>query len=337
MELIVLQNRELFRKVYKYKTYEQDQINRVTREAEIALTLKQQTQNIALVLFAFQREDEDFKYIELVFPRYQTDLGSLLSQSAQPQDHPLDDPLWNGMIGVFEALAVMHRAIDTDELNCKGHFDISLSNILQEIPGEPPGPGGGSGTLLLTDFGQAAANQAGADDYAPPEKSVERERPQKYLKTSYDIWSMACVLMQVLVFLTKGDKEKKDFDMRRRNATNAAFWQFQDDGKITLRPEVTKRLNELERHGDQHDLRMQNIIATLRKMLSIKQDKRPPTTLCLARLKCPRDQELIECKLYNWQTSYGFHGTRERCRLYIYRDQHGHVRKGVIEEVTLDN
>ncbi|KAI1078236.1 hypothetical protein F5B20DRAFT_592144 [Whalleya microplaca] len=121
-----------------------------------------------------------------------------------------ENPLWAGMINILEAVRRLHKLDPPvkDKSNDKcigGHFDIKPANILVNTETPPD--------LVITDFGQARLKRLthqqtsditatpGTYDYQPP------RHESKKLKRLTDIWSLACVLTEVLVFLHSGSKD----------------------------------------------------------------------------------------------------------------------------------
>ncbi|KAH6986381.1 hypothetical protein BKA56DRAFT_310865 [Ilyonectria sp. MPI-CAGE-AT-0026] len=228
----------------------------------------------------------------------------------------------------------MHDAINKGEIDCNGHFDIKPANILIKEYGKEV-------TLLLTDFGEAAGNRSGTQDHKPPERDAQGGRDVGDLTKSYDIWSMACVLLQVCIYITKGQNGIESFnaDRFRPDSSNPEFWQREVNGRLGLRPSVTAELKAIETFLVE-DTRTRTIVATLRLMFRIDPTKRPTAAACLGYLTCPRNQNLVYKGLQDWDI---FYTVAERSpqiptRLWLYRDQRNRVDRAVTdEEITLNN
>ncbi|KAH8673162.1 kinase-like domain-containing protein [Ilyonectria robusta] len=336
------EDKDLFRKVYDYRPDENDYIQRAILEANIAIKLAERNHgSIAHVLLAFHRKDSNRHYIELMFPKYLSDLGKLFSGSYTPsepqstQNHTgFDHPLWKAAIDVVDALAVMHDAINKGEIDCNGHFDIKPANILIKEYGKEV-------TLLLADFGEAAGNRSGTQDHKPPERDAQDDRNVGDLTKSYDIWSMACVLLQVCIYITKGQGGIESFnaDRFRPDSSNPEFWHLEANGRLGLRPSVTAELKAIERLLVE-DTRTRTIVATLRLMFKIDPTKRPTAAACLGYLTCPRNQNLVHKGLQDWNISYTAteRSPPIRATLWLYRDQRNRADRAVTdEEITLNN
>lgn len=344
--LIEVQDKALFRKVYDYRLDENDYIQRAILEANIAIKLAERNHgSIAHVLLAFHRKDSNRHYIELVFPNYLSDLGKLFSGRYTPsepkstQNHTgFDHPLWKAAIDVVDALAVMHDAINKGEIDCKGHFDIKPANILIKEYGKEV-------KLLLADFGEAAGNRAGTQDHKPPERDAQGDRYVGDPTKSYDIWSMACVLLQVCIYITKGQRGIKSFNAGRfqpdssNTESKPEFWKREENGTSVLRKSVTDELKAIETLLVE-DSRTRTIVATLRLMFKIDPTKRPTAAACLGYLTCPRNQNLVHRGLQDWDISYTAteRSSLIRTTLWLYRDQRNRTDRAVTdEEITLNN
>jgi serine/threonine protein kinase len=115
--------------------------------------------------------------------------------------------------GIFAALTELH------ENNCR-HGDLKPENILwfQDDSGH--------GTLQIADLGLATfhakeedtkgrkgvitSTPSGTSRYEPPEMDSTREAPDARSR-QYDMWSMGCVLLELLVWLVYGNKALDKF------------------------------------------------------------------------------------------------------------------------------
>jgi serine/threonine protein kinase len=315
---------ELFRKRYRFTPGDRG-IRQAVQEAEVAMALGSlDHDNIAKVLLAF-KEDSEHTYVNLVFKREPHNLADYFKQPTlcslfggfQGRDglHAvlLDHGLWKASMGLVDAVATLHEVADGKIIPRRtgpkiyGHFDLKPANILI----------GDGGNLLLTDFGQAATRTKGTSDYAPPEYEHSGHEP---LHSSYDTWSLACILLQVLIYTSAlsesdsgaGCRALESFYSRRHNQTtrnrDGAFWIKLEHGggQKMLREAVIEELYRLEarRH---HQTKV--VVQQLRLMLEIDPRARPTTVrACYKKFKSglgrdvfrsPGDR-LIEPRLAEW-------------------------------------
>ena len=124
------------------------------------------------------------------------------------KDHLATEEFLNSLCGLVSALSSMH-VLRTDTLDMIGcHRDLKPSNVLVD-----------GTSLLITDFGLSrlvpAQELSGAtppfnnDDYVAPEcrdMSKEGRRGERAGRKS-DIWSLGCLLLNILILRYKGKKE----------------------------------------------------------------------------------------------------------------------------------
>ncbi|QKX54772.1 uncharacterized protein TRUGW13939_01861 [Talaromyces rugulosus] len=159
----------------------------------------------------------------IIFPRSRTNLrGYLREDKFVNPISPLEaNPIWQQVLGVARALdRIINYDMDTgstDELGYYGfHFDLKPENILVE----------NDDTLLISDFGQATfvkrggssrvIGHGGTDTYAPPEIDNLNERQTR----KYDIWSLGCVLIEIVTVIVRGSRDLDEFE--RLRVTSAA-------------------------------------------------------------------------------------------------------------------
>lgn len=266
------------------------------KEASIALALGSLDHaNIAKVILVF-REDADDPHLSLLFKREQHNLEEYLQEFTSANllggfvsrvwEHTilLDHGLWRNLLGIVDAVATIHEVAEGGKQPRRlgppifGHFDIKPANILVSD----------GGTLLLTDFGQAASRTVGTSDYAPPEHELSN---RVELVPSYDVWSMACVLLQALVFIRSaaegGEQEGKNavhtfYSQRLHETENnqaGAFWIKNHHGPgSSLRKAVD---NELTQLATRRHPKTKVVVNQLRQMLSVNPVRRPTIRECL--------------------------------------------------------
>ncbi|PMD57433.1 kinase-like protein [Hyaloscypha bicolor E] len=206
--------------------------------------------NFVQLLFWYRSAEK----INYVFPLYPGSLQQAMEGQFHSQINPsrpskyrsvLQHWMWQGIVDVIAALKVFHfpdEAILRKQL-IAAHFDLKPANILVT----------GNGTLLLTDFGQARMKtfnplggssltaQIGDANYQPP-PMVLPQNPIPHptgLMTShtkdvdlrwsraYDVWSMACIMTEVIEYIINGSAGFQSFRQQRINEdqSSAAFWK----------------------------------------------------------------------------------------------------------------
>lgn len=253
--------------------------------------------HVVKLMFSYRHGDK----VNYVFKRYAGSLQEILDgtfgigqeaeQAAKPQRYrgpKLQHWLWQGAVDIVEALAFFHAQTFSHPFiqgqRTAAHFDVKPANILLD----------NDNSLVLADFGDAQIvdvgarfNAEGGDyTYKPPRKSKDQGWSQ-----AYDVWSMACVLTEVIEYITNrnGPDAFKNFqrDRERDNQSNLAFWA-PDRGIYVLRPSVR---NALVRFRSSQDQYLNSVTDLLERMFSIDELNRPSMAECFAKLSenAPRE------------------------------------------------
>lgn len=132
--------------------------------------------------------------------------------------------------GIVDAVAFIHNP---GVLNPQGdpvfgrHGDIKPENILWF---KKRLDSGGMGALVLSDLGLAAihrdksrSNIPGHDipatpNYRPPECNMDGEKG--FISRSFDIWTLGCLFLELLVWLLNGWQGRQDFREDRCKSTH---------------------------------------------------------------------------------------------------------------------
>jgi serine/threonine protein kinase len=166
------------------------------------------------------------------------------------------------------------------------HHDIKPQNILFfQIRGSKKGvfkiADFGSGKIHTLRSGSANTKSLnGTITYEPPEALYERvtSRP-------YDIWSLGCVFLELLLWAIFGFQSVRKFEEDRRgrsapdstmNIVDDAFWQM-NAGKIVLRQAVVDRLRLLkEKVLEQESQPFKEVVELIPRMLDPDRARRIP-------------------------------------------------------------
>ncbi|KAL8921395.1 MAG: hypothetical protein Q9208_005721 [Pyrenodesmia sp. 3 TL-2023] len=173
------------------------------------------------------------------------------------------------------------------------HHDLKPENILffstQTTP--PPARLAGEGTICIADFGSgkvhtyrtASVNTKspnGTPDYEAPDLKTEGSTSRPY-----DIWSLGCVFLEMLVWALLGGEAVKDFANDRHGRRNpkharevsedSAFWQVTEDNRMELRQNVRtmfRKLHDTIEHG--HLVPFGKVLQLVKRMLTIDRKAR---------------------------------------------------------------
>ena len=187
--------------------------------------------------------------------------------------------LWSACLGLVDAVRQIYELKGKDipragQRSLQGHLDIKPDNTLIGERGIE------KGKLLLTDFGNCSLTRprVGHPEYAPPDHNrTPGER--------YDVWSVACVLLQVIDYIdgetvsaNNGHYNSRTFRDRRlvdTGRSDAAFWirrWIMGSEVIEVRSSVKDRLKYLDAH---RQLSLSRAISMLWRMFHPAEKDRP--------------------------------------------------------------
>lgn len=238
----------------------------------------------------------------LVFPYYPANLQQVLEKGWLPK-RPPERPdrfkgsrlrywLWEQTLHIVDALKCVHvpnpslHTLGRVEGLMGGHFDIKPANILIDDDGQ----------LVLADFGQAQIKgvnldggtsftiQPGTFSYQPPPTTSNNSEVRERWHRCYDVWSMACVMLEVICFILKGRDgvigfSTARYDERELHVSAATFWKpsSTSSGGFKLKDCVLALLGELKMENDRYLRRVSELIE---KMLTIDPLSRPAILKC---------------------------------------------------------
>ncbi len=210
-------------------------------------------------------------------------------------DAPLNEqPLWNQMIDVASGLARIHNQDRGNDSIIGFHFDLKPSNILVT----------NQGLLKITDFGQAliksvqendqtyGIHRGGSPIYQAPEACASRPSMgsgdvDDKIGRKYDVWSLACIMLEVIIFiLDRGPEGVKEFEKRSRNEEVAgAFYSTIPVAQLKLC--VKGMLCQYERDASNAETGchyLSNVVELLKQMFNIDHKNRPSSQTVHDRL-----------------------------------------------------
>jgi len=123
--------------------------------------------------------------------------------------------------------------------------------------------------------------QVKGDKHGDPEYGAPDVAYQGWSSRPYDIWSLGCIFLEILVWIFgTGPSEVLGFQTQRfvtsepRKPQNTAFWYQDSQDQCRLKPKVAEKLKELRPKCEQRGvfLRIWQLTAAI---LTIKPDERP--------------------------------------------------------------
>lgn len=180
--------------------------------------------------------------------------GGSLRDFFETHERILDEDFVKEVIGQLAGLAAA-----LDQLHNWGegdgswrHGDLKPENILRFEDGTR------TGTWKIADMGLArhhfaptgrrsgpTSTQNGTPLYGPPEAVTSSATARSRL---YDIWSLGCITLEILVWLMDGFEALVKFNNSLKNLTGspAPYWASSPSGSPTVHPKVSDRMAILE-------------------------------------------------------------------------------------------
>lgn len=256
--------------------------NNAERES-LKLVNQLRDRHIVRLLTSFEHagEGSDARPFNLIFPKATTNLEKYLRNvehdlGQQNFTNVFAAPIWSQTLGVMKALQNMHN-------NLGGkwalHLDLKPANILVDLQN-------GDAHFMITDFGLASIRDparagssmpgaAGDEAYSPPERKMSRK---------YDIWSMGCILLEILTYTLEFEGGIQKIDAARTLDGNKVlpFWEEVSEGNNQVRHGVKYHMDYLQgltRYTENVSPRgswfVRQILYLIRQMFSINPDNRP--------------------------------------------------------------
>ena len=221
----------------------------------------------------------------LIFPlaRDKT-LGDLLQMPRSSQFQSLEHIIV-ALSGLCSALHAVHNFVSPDfNLQAIGcHHDLKPDNILID-----------DGSLMLADFGlskfkdltdasHTSFKQVRGNYVAPECEDFWDLSKKKVIHRSSDIWSLGCIILELLTYMVSGPEGVSEFEESRafkvENYTRHRFHR----GLDAEAPTVTTQLDRLR--DDLKSRVGKKLIRLIREILNLDPLKRPPASVVDAKMQ----------------------------------------------------
>lgn len=221
----------------------------------------------------------------LLFALADYDLARFLTKAEPQPQFESDHAVLQALYGLSSAIAFLHNYFsEANDLRLIGcHYDIKPKNVLVK-----------PGKFILADFGLSRLKpefdssgsdfKAGISDYAAPEcQDLLDDFQRNRIGRRSDIWSLGCILAEVITYLALGNEGVTAFATRRLITLH---------GYLTIQPfhaakepskAVSEWLDTLESRPDSTEARS-GLLDLIRHMLSFDADNRPEALTVALRL-----------------------------------------------------
>ena len=236
--------------------------------------------NIVELLASYTHQNKH----SLLFPRAQHGtLATLLQTNRVITDFQSDTSFFVALAGLASAVEHVHdffeHKIDLRLIGC--HYDLRPHNIL--VSGT---------TFILADFGLSRFKestrdsdtpfQRGMGDYLAPECEDHETFEPHRIRRSSDIWSLGCMLVEVVTYMVHGHTAVDIFKDKRKSMVRAFVFHLFHNGPNKPSSVVAEWLLELE-HSAHTSCTMLVILA--RRMLSVNPSERPKASELTSRIR----------------------------------------------------
>jgi serine/threonine protein kinase len=196
------------------------------------------SQNIITLMAIYEWRDRIYHVFPFVSSTLSTVLREAEFREILRQGHGdnqscciVDCWLWKQLLGVAEALSIIHSGIynpfpGDDSKVIAFHFDLTPGNILVTEDRELKIADFGNSRIRVIEDGEEECTFWSRSDlvYIAPEAYHNSKNASytpgggsRHVKVllNYDVWALACIVLEVLVFLTGGTTELETFDRER--------------------------------------------------------------------------------------------------------------------------
>lgn len=160
----------------------------------------------------------------MIFPWAEQDLDTYWDNNPRPDLNDVGLVRWisKQCLGIMEAISLVHNPTKLDTAGRFGrHGDIKAENILWYKGSKPDD----RGILVISDFGLTAINSAKSRSmmpnnsaglkFTPSYRPPECDTLDGKITRSFDIWTLGCLYLELVCWLLRGTRGKKNFDAAR--------------------------------------------------------------------------------------------------------------------------
>lgn len=244
---------------------------------------------------------------------------------------PTEGWLWKGMLGILDGLTRFHGSAANQGVQAT-HLDLKPSNILISRAGE----------MVISDCGTSRVTHEyrtrltthrfiGTTAYSPPwtERDARFSHPQPKLNQSFDVWSMACILLEVLIFIIQDAGGIKRFraakketnmdgisDIMNSESSRSTFWYFESREQNTAKlkgvvAEWLDRADAMAQLTEDNTGTLSRLTARLRIMFKFGPIERGTIEACSRHLRgdlvaTSRPTSQLSLEMPNVSTGFGF-------------------------------
>lgn len=214
-------------------------------------------------------------------------LADFLNQS-RPDVFKPDEKIMIALSGLCSALSTVHDLFSDDHtllaIGC--HHDLKPGNIL--IDGD---------AFLLADFGLSRFKESTEDSktsyksvggyYVAPEcedvNEVESLVGKRIIGRKSDIWSLGCIMTEVLIFMKRGVEGVKMFESSRSYRVEKSLFRRFHRGPNQSEPAVEAQLKELSEKANTRSESM--LIKLIKQILQLDPEIRPKAKEVEAKMR----------------------------------------------------
>ena len=230
------------------------------------------------------------------------DLESWLKKDSRPPNFTHDFAFLCALCGLASGIAKIHNYTTEKNLEIRLiglHRDLKPNNILVNAD-----------RFLVADFGLSkfksgsqtskTPHRGGGGDYLPPEsEDLEDGMRKGLISRSSDIWSLGCIILEVLTFMLRGAKGVVEF--KRKRKIHVAEWKvttFYGKGR-QVSSNVIEWMTALREICSPSEKQLVNLIQTM--LLSIP-DHRPDAATVANKLCLITITELLDVSIEKFES-----------------------------------